>query len=220
MKFSHIIFDWDGTLMDSSEKIVQCMQIAARQANMPVPLSEDVRDIIGISLVPAIQKLFSVDSAGAAAIAGHYRDAFLDIDKTPCPFFPGVSSTLALLQKHVTLAVATGKARRGLERAWQMTQSKHFFSDSICSDEAESKPSPDMLKKLLQKWQVDASSTLMVGDTVYDMQMAKALDMPRVAVTFGVHDVTRLKQFEPLACIDSIGELLDVIGVQTQCETQ
>ncbi|MEM0911602.1 MAG: HAD-IA family hydrolase [Pseudomonadota bacterium] len=213
IKYTHIIFDWDGTLMDSSAKIVQCMQLAAEDINLEPPTSEQVKEIIGISLVPAIQRLFDVDDKTSATIAKHYKTHYLERDQTPCPLFPGVVSTLSVLQHEMTLAVATGKARRGLERAWQMTNSSHYFSDSICSDEAESKPSPDMLIQLLERWQVDVSKTLMVGDTIYDMQMAEALSMPRIAVTFGAHDAERLKQYSPLATIDAIHELKDVVGL-------
>ncbi len=204
--------------MDSSAKIVSCMQLAANAANLSQPSEAQVKEIIGISLVPAIELLFDIGTDKAHEVAEHYKKVFISVDQTPCPLFPNVRETLNDLQNHFTLAVATGKARRGLERAWEMTNSKHFFSDSICSDEASSKPSPDMLLKLLDKWQIDASSALMVGDTIYDMKMAEMIDMPRVAVSFGVHQVNRLEEFGPIACIDCISELKKIALKSTHRE--
>lgn len=208
MPFSHIIFDWDGTVMDSAAKIVSCMQLAAVEAKLPVPSADAVKNIIGISLCPAIAQLFSINLRDAERVAEHYKDIFLTSDQTPCPLFDGALSTLEQLSARYKLGVATGKARRGLERAWAQTGSGHFFSDSRCADEAESKPSPDMLLQLLDVWQVDAKDVLMVGDTVYDMQMAEVIEMPRLAVSYGVHHPNELTKHRPIAVIESFSEIL------------
>ncbi|MFC4699481.1 HAD-IA family hydrolase [Glaciecola siphonariae] len=202
MRYSHIIFDWDGTVMDSAAKIVSCMQLAAADAKLPIPSENAVKHIIGISLRPAIAQLFNIPLAQAEQVAEHYKRIFIEKDQTPSPLFEGAIETLSCLQQTHCLGVATGKARRGLERAWQHTKSAHFFDASRCADEAESKPSPDMLLQLLDTWQVEAKNVLMVGDTVYDMQMAETIGMPRLAVSYGVHAPDMLKEHAPVAVID------------------
>ncbi|WP_110427154.1 HAD family hydrolase [Glaciecola sp. KUL10] len=211
MTFKYFIFDWDGTVMDSAAKIVNCMQIAAKQSSLPVPTAKEVEHIIGISLKPAIFKLFDIDEQKAEEVVSHYKEAFLAKDTTPCPLFDGAFETLSTLKQSASLAVATGKARRGLERAWKLTESKHFFDVSRCADEAESKPSSDMLLQILTHWNVKAEEVLMIGDTVYDMQMAENIDMPRVAVSYGVHDKEALEKHRPIKVIDHFSELLSFI---------
>lgn len=211
MTYSHIIFDWDGTVMDSADKIVTCMQLAARDAELPVPSASDVRHIIGISLRPAIAKLFSISLEHADKVAAHYKRIFLEIDRTPSPLFNEVHNTLQRLQSSHVLGVATGKARRGLERAWEHTDTKQYFSASRCADEAESKPSPDMLLQLIAHWQVKPESVLMIGDTVYDLQMAQAIGMPRLGVSYGVHSADALLKHEPIAIVDEFKGILNYI---------
>ncbi|WP_371193127.1 HAD-IA family hydrolase [Glaciecola sp. SC05] len=208
MRFSHIIFDWDGTVMDSAAKIVSCMQMAAVQAQLPVPSTDAVKDIIGISLSPAIARLFSIEMQHAEQVAAYYKEIFLSQDQTPSPLFSGVIKTLDTLSASHVLGVATGKARRGLERAWAVTNSGHYFNAARCADDAESKPSPDMLLQLLAHWKIKPVNALMVGDTVYDMQMAEAIGMPRLGVSFGVHHPNEIIKHQPIAIVDSFSDIL------------
>ncbi len=176
-KYKLVIFDWDGTLMDSAAKIVSCMQHAAQQCDVPIPTYEEVGHIIGISLKPAIKQLFNIeDDELAERLVAAYKEAFVTRDTTPCPLFDGVERLLSNLKETgCTLAVATGKARRGLDRAWAQTGTGRFFSASRTADEAESKPSPDMLLQLLDELSVKIEDAVMIGDTTYDMQMAKTM---------------------------------------------
>lgn len=208
-QYKLVIFDWDGTVMDSVGKIVQCMQIAARQCDLPVPDASAVGNIIGISLHPAIKILFNLsDDAAADTVVAAYKTAYLEQDVTPCPMFDGAVDMLAALhQQGRTLAVATGKARRGLDRAWRNTATGQFFSASRTACEAQSKPSSDMLEQLLREIGVDVSEAVMIGDTVYDMQMAEHIGMDRIGVTYGVHDAERLQAHSPVYIADSIGQL-------------
>jgi phosphoglycolate phosphatase len=203
MKFEYIIFDWDGTVMDSAAKIVSCMQKAAELGQIEIPTAAQVQHIIGISLHPAIKQLFSIDDTKADEIVTHYKSVFLDKDQTACPLFNKATETLGYLQQNARLAVATGKARRGLERAWAKTDTKRFFDLSRCADEAESKPSSDMLLQIIKEWNIEPEQALMVGDTIYDMQMAENIGMPRVGVSYGVHDKAELLKHKPLSIIDS-----------------
>jgi phosphoglycolate phosphatase len=138
-----------------------------------------------------------------------YKSVFVSYDQTPCPLFLGTEQLLENLTDKYRLAVATGKARRGLERAWQQTQTKSYFVDSCCADEAESKPSPDMLLQILERQKLAPEECLMVGDTSYDMQMAQSINMPRIGVSYGVHSIGQLNQHNPVAIIDSPIELLN-----------
>lgn len=204
-----VIFDWDGTLMDSAAKIIRCMQTAARHCDVNVPSADAVAHIIGISLKPAIMQLFATeDEQLADRLVQAYKEAYLHEDTIPCPLFEGAEDLLSALKAEgKTLAVATGKARRGLDRAWSNTGTGHFFTTSRCADEAHSKPSPDMLLQILDELKVSAGDALMVGDTTYDMQMAQAIGMDRVGVSYGVHAQVNLEKHHPETIVHSIPQL-------------
>ena len=184
-------------------------RLAAKQCDMPIPTYEEVGHIIGISLKPAIMQLFSItDSELGDRLVQAYKEAFVSVDVTPCPLFPDVEELLSNLKTAgCTLAVATGKARRGLDRAWKQTNTGFFFSASRTADEAQSKPSPDMLLQLLDELGFEASDAVMIGDTTYDMQMAKTIGMDRIGVSYGVHAQVHLEALEPVALVHSIKEL-------------
>lgn len=204
---THLIFDWDGTVMDSANKIVACMQRAAQMAHLPVPSAHQVYQIIGISLEPAIQQLFSVDAVKAKEVTVYYKKVFLDEDKTACKLFIGALPVLERLSTQFTLGVATGKARRGLERALDATLTRHLFSHTMSADDGRSKPSSEMLEKLLMAWNIKPSNAIMIGDTHYDMQMAEQIGMPRVGVSYGVHTREQLMLHSPLIIVDNFEEL-------------
>lgn len=204
---THIIFDWDGTVMDSASKIVSCMQKAAVLSDLPIPSKEAVEHIIGISLFPAVKQLFNVDDTKVKELCDHYKLVFVEHDKTASPLFTGAHDVLNALSKKFTLGVATGKARRGLLRALSTSNSTHYFDQTICADEADSKPSPDMLNQLMQRWNIEPNQSLMVGDTIYDMQMAELIEMPRIGVSYGVHNKLALLKHNPLTVIDHLTDL-------------
>lgn len=209
-RITHIIFDWDGTVMDSAAKIVSCMQKAADLSDLPIPSSKAVEHIIGISLLPAVITLFNIETRKAEQVCKHYKEVFLQQDQTACPLFNGAHDLLHALSSKFTLGVATGKARRGLQRAFCSTDSEHYFDQSVCADEAQSKPSPDMLIQLIDRWGVKADQAMMIGDTIYDMQMAEQILMPRIGVSYGVHDKLALIKHNPLTVIDCITELHEI----------
>lgn len=212
-QISHIIFDWDGTLMDSTDKIVRCMQEAAVRSGLPVPSPSQVKQIIGISLLPAIKVLFSIGEKQALIVRDHYKSVFLEQDTVPCELFKGAHETLLALSQYYTLAVATGKARRGLNRAFQASNSAHYFDKTRCADDENvmSKPHPSMLKQLLDEWGITPAQAIMVGDTTHDLKMAAAIDMPSIAVSYGAHHVDELAQYAPLAIIDNLPALFDIV---------
>lgn len=204
-----VIFDWDGTLHDSTAGIVQCMQLAASDVGVEVPSNEAVEQIIGLGLPEAIASLHpSHSKAVCEQIRERYVHHFLAGTETPAPFFDGVEEVLTqLLQEGHVLAVATGKSRRGLNRVLGQTQAASFFQATRCADETRSKPDPLMLEELLAELRFMPHEAVMIGDTTFDMQMARALQMPRIGVSYGAHRVSQLQGFDPLTIIDSMYEL-------------
>ena len=208
MKYKFVIFDWDGTLMDSAGKIVSCMQGAAETEDLRLPSADEVKNIIGISLIPAIQQLFSVNEVVAQRLADNYKKEFIRQDHHSTPLFDGVLSLLTKLQlDERPLAVATGKARVGLQRALTQTDTEHFFNLSRCADEAKSKPDPDMLLQLLSEIGLSVQDAVMIGDTSHDMAMAEAINMDRVAVSYGAHKIPQLEKHKPTEIVHSVKEL-------------
>lgn len=205
-----VIFDWDGTVMDSIGRIVSSMQAAAGLTGLVVPSSYAVKQIIGLSLDPAFAVLFpDTDTMQRTQLFEHYRDHYTIYDTTPTPLFNGAEQLLkTLAEQNVLLAVATGKARKGLDRMFAETGLGHYFVASRCADEAQSKPHPDMLLQISQQLGIKPANAIMVGDTSHDMKMAQAIAMPRVGVTHGVHGADVLSQFQPKAIIDDLPSLL------------
>lgn len=208
-KIKLVIFDWDGTVMDSIGKIVVSLQQAATRVNLPVPAAAQAKQIIGLSLDPAFQRLFPKSSQQQRdELSEHYKDVYLNHDNTPTPLFPDAHELFDTLRQHgYLLSVATGKARRGLDRMMSETNTEHYFHSSRCSDEAESKPNPDMLQQLLLHHQLKPWQAVMVGDTVHDLAMAQAIDMPRIGITHGVHGPADFAPHEPSAVVHSLAEL-------------
>ncbi|MEH6650633.1 MAG: HAD-IIIA family hydrolase [Motiliproteus sp.] len=204
-----IIFDWDGTLIDSAARIINCMQRAAYDAGLPKPGDEAVRNIIGLGLPEVFDELFgslSVDQEQQMrTLYGHY---YIDQDDTPAEFFDGVIDGLGRLKEAgYRLAVATGKSRRGLDRVFEETGTGVFFDHSRCADETRSKPDPLMLHQLIDESGVSLEQCLMVGDTEYDLGMADRAGMRSVGVSYGAHHPDRLRTHRPKIIIDHFSEL-------------
>lgn len=214
LPYDLIVFDWDGTLMDSEAKIVRCMQAAAADTGIADPGTAAIRHIIGLGLGEAMQALFPQLSASHhARMVERYRVHFLELDTTDMPLFPGVTEGLTRLRDQgYRLAIATGKARRGLNRVLEQTGIRHLFDSSRCADETFSKPHPLMLEEILDETGVPAGRALMVGDTVYDMQMARNARVAGLAVSYGVHPRALLLEQEVLGCLDSFPEVCAWIG--------
>ena len=209
-----IIFDWDGTLMDSAAKIVTCMQCAARDLDLVAPSCDEVENIIGLGLPQAVARLFPALSAeGNERLQKAYAEHYVVNDKTQTPLFFGVERTLISLRKQgYRLAVATGKSRKGLNRVFAETGTGAYFDSSRCADETASKPHPLMLEELLAELDCKAERALMVGDSEYDMEMAKNAGVKPIAVDYGVHSLDRLRRFNPVCCLSQIDELMVHLG--------
>jgi len=208
--FALLVFDWDGTLMDSVARIVSCLGKAIDDLGLPLLPAEQLRDVIGLGLSEAIRKLWpEADDGTVDAFAERYRHYFLYSDNTPETFFAGAMDTLQVLRSQgYMLAVATGKSRRGLDRSLEGLDCRSMFDVTRCADESFSKPHPQMLLDIMDQLGVAAVDTLMIGDTEYDLQMAKNAGTPALAVSCGVHDERRLHAHAPLACLASVNDLL------------
>jgi phosphoglycolate phosphatase len=204
------IFDWDGTLCDSLDKIVFAAQSAAAEVGLPVPSVLEAKEIIGLSLTNAVEQLFpGISVTKRDAMAASYGKFFNYKDGPEMKFFPGVKDTLdALREDGHRIAIATGKSRRGLNKIFDEMDLQNYFHASRCADETASKPHPQMLQELLHEAGVKVDAAIMIGDTEFDMAMARTIDMRRMAVSYGAHHIDRLKTFDPVLCIDQFPQLL------------
>ncbi|EIC23116.1 HAD family hydrolase [Thiorhodovibrio frisius] len=204
-----IIFDWDGTLMDSAARIVNCMTAAFVEQALSPPPPEQMRAQIGLGLEEAMLALCPQERPEVITrLMDGYRNRFLGDDPTPTPLFDRADEVVrALHQQGRLIAVATGKSRRGLDRALAQSGLAPYFHATRCADETLSKPNPQMLFELLDELGIRADAALMIGDTEFDLLMAKNAGMPSLAVSYGVHDADRLLACEPLGLIHAIAEL-------------
>jgi len=209
MSFKLIVFDWDGTLMDSEARIVNCIQAAFGDVGEPPPSREASRNVIGLGLAEAMAKLWPEGhDVKRLQVVERYRYHFLDANETPSTLFPGALELVDwLVERDYLLAVATGKSRRGLSDALEGTGLGDRFHATRCADETFSKPHPEMLLQLMDELGVKGSDTLMVGDTEYDMQMARNAGASALAVCYGVHDRERLLAQRPLDCLDALHDM-------------
>jgi phosphoglycolate phosphatase len=202
-QYALIVFDWDGTLMDSAGRIVTCLQRAATDVGLPVPSVAASRDIIGLGLDQAMPKLFpDANRASLDALVDAYRTHWLDDRVAAAPMFDGARALVSGLHgEGRLLAVATGKSRRGLDRALGESGLGDYFHATRCADEAHSKPHPQMLEEILTDLDTRPDEALMVGDTEYDMQMARSAGVNALGIEHGVHSRERLLQSGALACV-------------------
>lgn len=224
MKYRLVIFDWDGTLMDSTGRIVTCMQKAVEELRFPAISDEQVRHIIGLGLPEAIRTLYpDIDDSGIDAIRACYAKHFVAAEEEPSAFYPGVEGTLARLRREsLLMAVATGKSRKGLERVWRGSGAGHWFHASRCADESVSKPHPAMLLELLEELAVESHEAVMIGDTTFDLEMARAAGVDAVGVGHGAHSADHLRVSEPLAILERMSDLVPLLGlgsIHPQSET-
>lgn len=210
-EFDLIIFDWDGTLMDSVGHIVASMQAGIQDCHLPALPDDAVRHIIGLGLPEAIACLYPQQSPECRQqLRERYVHHFLASSHQQ-QMFVGAEDLLRRLKPHCSLAIATGKSRLGLKRVLGDTGLGHYFTASRCADETASKPDPRMLHELLSVTGVAACRAVMIGDTTYDLEMARAAGMASIAVTHGVHDRLALQSCLPRACVDDLHALQSLL---------
>jgi phosphoglycolate phosphatase len=203
-----VIFDWDGTLMDSTRVIARSLQAACRDIGCNVPTEEEALFVIGLNIADTLKKVVpDLDRDAQARLAERYRFHFL-AGEHEAPLFEGVREMLADLRgRGRRLAVATGKARRGLERVLEQTGLKSSFEATRCADEGFAKPHPGMLLMLLEMTGVEPARALMVGDTTHDLELASNAGVDAIAVSYGAHGEELLATRPALARMRSVGEL-------------
>lgn len=204
-----LIFDWDGTIIDSAARIISSMQAAAHDCQFNVPSDNEVRNIIGLGLPEALRILIpGLNEDDIEQMRERYSYYYLSADSTPSPLFSGAQRSLERMHKSgMRMAVATGKSRRGLDRVFAETGLAPLFETSRCADETTSKPDPHMLEEILAVTGVAASEAVMIGDTEYDLEMGRRAGMDVIAVSYGAHHVDRLKGFEPVLEVHHFPEL-------------
>ncbi len=204
-----LIFDWDGTIIDSTQRIASSIRASARDLELPVPTWEAAKDIIGLGLPEAIKTLFPNEGDVIIdPVRERYTHYYLEADETPTELFPCVQHTLeSLKDKGYHLAVATGKSRAGLEHVFAETGLGALFETSRCADETTSKPDPHMLHELLEETGIPRQQALMIGDTEYDLEMGQRAGMDTVAVSYGAHHLDRLRVLRPVKEIHHFTEL-------------
>lgn len=205
------VFDWDGTLVDSLGRIEQCMAQAIGDCGLPVREPGEIRNIIGLGLAEAIATLFpDAGPQQCQNLRDRYAERFAEADTVPCGFHDRALETLqALRERGDCITVATGKSRRGLDRALRAHGLQDWFDATRCADESVSKPAPHMVLELLACTGFPAERALVVGDTEYDLGMARAAGAGAVAVSFGAHHPDRLAQYRPLLCVSHLPQLLE-----------
>ena len=235
-QYDLVIFDWDGTLMDPIGKIITCIENMAKALQLPIPTESDIRDIIGLSMTEVLRVLFpeGLNCSASSANSQHqqhsnnafsqgendqyqqmraeFKAQYLHLDTTPTPLFVQTPALIDDLHSQgYKLAVATGKARAGLDRVFEQTGLGRYFVASRCADEVHSKPHPEMISSLLKELNIAPNRALMVGDSLLDLTMAANAGIDSVGVTYGAHSADKLLLAKPIALIDSPKQLLQYL---------
>lgn len=210
LPYKLLIFDWDGTIMDSVARIVDCLRKAGEEILGEENRSDhELKDVIGLGLKEALEQLYpTANRKQIDNMSNAYRYQFMEINETSSVLFDDAEAILdALEQQGYWLAVATGKGRQGLDQVLDKTGLGRRFHTTRCASETFSKPHPLMLEEILQQLGINTKDALMIGDTEYDMEMAKNANMDRLGVSYGVHPKERLMKHQPIGCIDSLNQL-------------
>lgn len=207
-QFDAVVFDWDGTLIDSTAAIVAAIRNAAADLGLPDPGRQRASQVIGLGLMQALSiAVPQLPAERAAEFAARYREHFVGAEER-LQLFPNARGLIGQLRaRRRRVAIATGKTRAGLARALNRLGLADQFDATRCSDETESKPHPKMLLELAEVLGIAPGRMIMVGDTTHDLQMAQAAGAASVALTHGAHPASELRQSSALAVFDSLEEL-------------
>ncbi|MGE0357801.1 MAG: HAD-IA family hydrolase [Burkholderiales bacterium] len=203
-----VIFDWDGTIMDSTGLIAACIQQSCREMGLAVPPESEAKWVIGLGFLQSVEHVApGLDPGRQAELAQSYRRHFVAREHE-APLYEGIRELLAELRaRRRRLAVATGKARVGLDRVLGATGLAPYFEATRCADEGEPKPHPDMVLRLLEATGVEPRRALLVGDTTHDLELAENAGVDAVAVCYGAHDEARLRARQARHYAASVEEL-------------
>lgn len=209
-RYAAVLFDWDGTVMDSTYSIASSIQLASADLELPVPSIQQASWVIGLSLESALYRAVpDLTTEQMPLFLERYRYHFMQRDPH-IKLFDGILPFMGELRgRQIALGVATGKSRQGLDRVLQQVNLSTFFDATRCADETRSKPDPEMLHQLLAELMLEPEQVLMVGDTVHDIHMAANAGMDSVAVTYGAHDPQTLAKAEPTVMVDNVAQMRD-----------
>jgi phosphoglycolate phosphatase len=207
-RYELVIFDWDGTLMDSTALIASCIQQSCLEMGLAVPPESEAKWVIGLGFLQSVEHVApGLDSVRQVELAESYRRHFV-ARENEAPIFAGIVELLEELRaRERRLAVATGKARRGLDRVLAASGLAPFFEATRCADEGFPKPHPDMILRLLEETGVEPSRALMVGDTTHDLELAANAGVDAIAVSYGAHDLAALRRRGALHYAATVAEL-------------
>jgi phosphoglycolate phosphatase len=215
MKYQLLVFDWDGTIIDSASTIAECIRLAAADLGLDVPTKEQASHVIGLGLHDALRYAVpQLRPEQMSEFVARYRYHFL-MREDGMGLFDGMRELIERLSTVRTLAIATGKSRRGLDRALDATGLKPYFQSSRCADETNPKPHPAMLLELLSEFEVAPEAALMIGDTSHDLEMARSAGVDALAVTYGAHAADALRACGPRGCVGSVEELKQWLRANT-----
>lgn len=207
-RYQLIVFDWDGTVMDSAAAIVESIQAASRDLGFPEPPDERARHVIGLGLGDALRHAVpELPSHRYEEMVDRYRHHYLSRDQE-LRLFSGMTELLnGLSDRGLLLAVATGKSQLGLSRALKVSGLERFFAATRCADQCMSKPHPQMLLELMEEFGLSAGDLLMIGDTSHDLNMAANAKVDGLGVAYGAHSRDALLACSPRDVVDSVEEL-------------
>lgn len=218
MTYKLMVFDWDGTLVDSTGRIVDSLLRAGEDLDLPRISAHQAQSIIGLGLPEALATLWpQLKASQFEPMRERYSHYFIERSDVPMGFFAGIIALIEQLNTEraiVKRAVATGKSRAGLDRVLSDLDAasgelalSQWFHATRCADESRSKPAPDMLLELCEHFGVSPQETLMVGDTTFDLDMASAAGVDAIGVTYGAHDAERLEQSKSLGLCHTVQAL-------------
>lgn len=212
-----VVFDWDGTLMDSTGAIASAIRSAATDLGLRQPTLEEASAVIGLGLSDALRQCVpDLPPEKVEEFTERYRVHYMAIDPELQPF-DGIEAMLKKLSAGpVPAAVATGKSRSGLNRVLEAMNWRHHFMSTRCADEGISKPHPWMLHDLMEELGVSPQATLMIGDTTHDLGMARAAGVRAIGVTYGAHPTELLTTEPAIALVDSVAELVAALDQAMQ----
>ena len=208
LRYPFVIFDWDGTLADSTAVIKRALQRSADDLGYPIPTDAQASFIIGMGLRPALEHAIpTLREEDLTRLTDRFRHHFI-VGENEIVLFDGVPEMLSALKaRGHSLAVATGKSRKGLDRAFDTLGLREYFVASRCADEGFSKPHPGMLHALFDITGMTASDAVMIGDTTHDLQLAENAGTAAIGVTYGAHERALLEAHRPLTLVDSVSAL-------------
>jgi len=215
------VCDWDGTIVDSVEKITECKRFLAKKYSLEPPSKALVKEVLGTKFEKALARCFPTASKKLLNdIATDFHSLMQLPEYQSIPFNNAIAVLKDLQGKQgIILAIATSKARAELDKSLDYIGITDLFDYVCCSEEHQSKPDPEMLNYIMKQAGVTPSQTIMIGDTTVDMEFALNAKVTPIGVTFGAHSNEKLVQFNPLGILSSWSELPGILKLENKCIT-